>query len=286
MTMPSGHGLNPVPVTEALRIPDIDEIIDAHLFANRLITRADGYKDLIDYQKIDQMKDVLIESGTRFKNSVLNGLEEAGIDIKNPFELLLSIKRIGAKKLEELFGPGEIDKSHMSKRKPIILATTIAALEQRADEIINHLSIDDQEMLKTKDFNACIAATDVHEYGKILLEQVLNRIDLTLIDGGVSSDPDHVAEEALKNNASFIAISTYNGVALDYIKELQIEMKIRNLQLPIFIGGRLNHIKDGDSTSLPVDVSGDLQNIGVTVCLTIEDLLSELIIMAQRGKYY
>ncbi len=286
MTMPSGHGLNPVPVTEALRIPDIDEIIDAHLFANRLITRADGYKDLIDYQKIDQMKDVLIESGTRFKNSVLNGLEEAGIDIKNPFELLLSIKRIGAKKLEELFGPGEIDKSHMSKRKPIILATTIAALEQRADEIINHLSIDDQEMLKTKDFNACIAATDVHEYGKILLEQVLNRIDLTLIDGGVSSDPDHVAEEALKNNASFIAISTYNGVALDYIKELQIEMKIRNLQLPIFIGGRLNQIKDGDSNSLPVDVSGDLQNIGVTVCLTIEDLLSELIIMAQRGKYY
>ncbi|MFX0211392.1 MAG: hypothetical protein ACFFDT_35770, partial [Candidatus Hodarchaeota archaeon] len=38
---PTGHGLNPVPVTEAMRIPEIEEVINAHLFANRLILRAD-----------------------------------------------------------------------------------------------------------------------------------------------------------------------------------------------------------------------------------------------------
>jgi hypothetical protein len=33
---PTGHAINPVPVSEALHIPEIDEVIDAHLFANRL----------------------------------------------------------------------------------------------------------------------------------------------------------------------------------------------------------------------------------------------------------
>ena len=35
-TRPAGHAVNPTPVTEAERIPDIDEIIDVHIFANRL----------------------------------------------------------------------------------------------------------------------------------------------------------------------------------------------------------------------------------------------------------
>ena len=36
-TRPAGHAVNPTPVTEADRIPDIDEIIDVHMFANHLV---------------------------------------------------------------------------------------------------------------------------------------------------------------------------------------------------------------------------------------------------------
>ena len=35
-----GHAINPVPVTENERIPDVDEIIDAQLFAARLVEHA------------------------------------------------------------------------------------------------------------------------------------------------------------------------------------------------------------------------------------------------------
>jgi methylmalonyl-CoA mutase cobalamin-binding subunit len=285
MTMPTGHGLNPVPVTEALRIPDIDEIIDAHLFANRLIERVDGYIQLIDLEKTDEAKDILITAGTRFKNATLNGLAAANIDINNPFELLLSIRRIGAKKLEELFGPGQKDETQTRKRKPVILATTVADLEIKAEEVAGCLSQEEQEVIADKGFVACVACTDVHEYGKILLESIFNRLNLQIIDGGVSSDPNIVAERALTSGATFIAISTYNGVALDYIQRLRTELGHKNMNLPIFIGGKLNQVNDDDPFSLPVDVTDELRKLGVIVCLSIEDLPNELIRMAQGAPY-
>ena len=42
MTKPTGHAINPVPVTENERIPDIDEVVAAQLFAGRLIEQAAG----------------------------------------------------------------------------------------------------------------------------------------------------------------------------------------------------------------------------------------------------
>ncbi len=283
MTLPTGHGLNPVPVTEALRIPDIDEIIDAHLFANRLIERADGYLPFIDFEKTDEAKDILITAGTGFKNATLKGLADAGIDISNPFELLLSIRRIGAKKLEELFGPGKKDDTQIRKRKPIILATTVADLEIKATEVAGRLNQEEQEVIAEKGFVACVACTDVHEYGKVLLEAIFDRLNLKIVDGGVSSDPDIVAECAIKSGASFIAISTYNGVALDYIQRLRIELDHNKMDLPILIGGKLNQVNDEDRSSLPVDVSDDLKKLGVIVCHSIDDLPNELIRMVQRG---
>ncbi len=77
---PTGHGLNPVPVTEAMRIPEIDEIVDAHLFANRLAERTTGYGRLLDMEAADRVADLLLEGGMRFRDRVLAGMTEAGID--------------------------------------------------------------------------------------------------------------------------------------------------------------------------------------------------------------
>ncbi len=41
---PTGHAINPVPVTENSRIPDIDEVIAAQLFAGRLIGHGKGHR--------------------------------------------------------------------------------------------------------------------------------------------------------------------------------------------------------------------------------------------------
>jgi hypothetical protein len=105
-TRPAGHAVNPTPVTEADRIPDINEIIDVHMFANRLVELDLPLHALYRDEEIDALADRIVIGGRQFKSNVLNGFNEAGIDISNPFEMLLAIRRVGSKRLEELYGPG------------------------------------------------------------------------------------------------------------------------------------------------------------------------------------
>jgi methylmalonyl-CoA mutase cobalamin-binding subunit len=99
------------------------------------------------------------------------------------------------------------------------------------------------------------------------------------VDGGVSSDPDVVARHAKSADADFIAISTYSGVALKYIKQLLDELNLLEYRKPIFIGGKLNQISEESSSSLPKDVTTELQTLGVFVCYRVEDLIDKLIEM-------
>jgi len=279
---PTGHAINPLPVTEAMRIPEIEEIVQAHLFANRLVQRAEGFDALLDFQAADRVAERLIEGGRRFKDRVLAGLAEAGVDTASPFELLLAIRRIGAKRLEELFGPGESNPGQLRNRQPVVRATTVAALEARAEKIAAWLDESQRQEIKAAGLAACVTSTDVHEYGKIMLESVLDRLGLPVIDAGVSTDPEVVARKAQAAGAGFIAVSTYNGVALTYLKALRLEMARLGLDLPIFIGGKLNQIPEGSPNSMPVDVTKELRSLGATVCLQVEDMLAELLEIAQE----
>ncbi|MFX1286447.1 MAG: cobalamin-dependent protein [Promethearchaeota archaeon] len=282
--LPTGHGLNPVPVTEAMRIPEIDEIVNAHLFANRLIRRAEGFKHLFAIDMADTTAEMLVKAGQRFKERVLNGFKEAGIDINNPFEILLAIRRIGAKQLEELFGPGKPHETSLRKRIPVVQATPIAELETKSRRIITSFDPSDRIKLQQTISGICVACTDVHEYGKILLEQVMKLLGLEVIDAGVSVDPDVVAKCAKANKAQYIAISTYNGIALSYLQSLYQEMKRIDFDIPIFIGGKLNQIPEDSPTSLPVDVTDELRAMGAVVCHRIEDMLESLLKNQRRLK--
>lgn len=271
---PSGHGLNPVPVTEALRIPEIDEIVEAHLFANRLAERSVGFEPLFDLEEVDRLADQLVVGGFRFAGRVLAGLRDADIDIQDPFELLLSLRRIGAKRLEELFGPGARCEGALRGRTPLVRATTVAALEAQGIGVVSKLALAAQERIRRASLTACVTCTDVHEYGKILLESVLGSLGVTVVDAGVSSDPSQVAEMAI--GADFVAISTYSGIALDYAEALRQEMGDREIDVPVFIGGKLNQIAGDTRSSMPVDVTSQLEELDVVVCHRMEDLLAEL----------
>jgi methylmalonyl-CoA mutase cobalamin-binding subunit len=273
---PTGHALNPVPVTEAMRIPEIDEIVAAHLFANRLIQRAEGFLPMLDLAKAEAIAERLVAGGQAFQQRVLKGLEEAGIGITDPFELMLAIRRVGARRLEELFGPGEHREGALRNRVPVVGATTMTELKDQADGIVAALDPAERSALGQSGLKACVTCTDVHEYGKILVETVLQGVGISVADAGVSSDPDQVAIQAKSIGADFISISTHNGIAYGYLKTLKGEMARMGLDVPIFIGGRLNQIPEDSLDSLPLDVSEAVAALGATVCLGIEDMLAAL----------
>ena len=281
MTKPTGHAVNPVPVTEAHRIPDIDEIVDAQLFAHRLIERAGGFKPLIDSEHPRRAADKIIEGARLFKINVLRGFEQGGIDISNPLEMLLAIRRLGPRYLEEQYGPGEIEAGSPRGRNAVFMASALSELERQADNCVSKLSERNRQFLGSSKLEVYVATTDVHEYGKLLIENVLARLGIRVMDGGVCTDPRDLIARVKVGSVNVIAISTYNGIALDYLTRVKSELENAGLShIPVYIGGRLNQVMESDRTAnsdLPVDVSKNLHAAGAIPCHCLEDMLLDMV---------
>ena len=82
------------------------------------------------------------------------------------------------------------------------------------------------------------------------------------MDGGVSVDPDDLAESARQSGCDLICISTYNGVALDFVEAVLNDLRASGCEIPVLVGGRLNQIPDASNTSLPVDVADRIAALG------------------------
>lgn len=70
-------------------------------------------------------------------------------------------------------------------------------------------------------------------------------------------------------------ISTYNGIAYSFGKEMTKEFQKMNIELPIVMGGRLNEPMEG--SELPVDVADKLQTMGINVDNDIDKIVSYLV---------
>ena len=282
---PTGHAVNPVPITEAERIPEVEEIIDAHRFASRLLERSVPLDALIDAGASDRLAKRLMEGGQRFRDQVLGGLSDAGIDVNDAFELLLALRRTGARILESRFGPGDRHNTpNGPAREPLVKSATLEDIEKQGRALAADLDPDQRELIASATLSACLATTDVHEYGKLLIESLLGCLDVTLVDAGISIDPDALARRAHAERVDFIAISTYNGIALAFVEDLDRALLALGVKLPVFIGGKLNQVFDASNTSLPVDISDALRRAGAIPCHTVSDMLSSLASMA-REKY-
>jgi hypothetical protein len=282
-SLPTGHAINPVPVTEAERIPEVDEIVDAHRFAGRLLERSAPLDALTDVSAADRLVERLVQGAEGFRDNVLDGLCEAGIDVHDAFELLLALRRTGARALEARFGPGATrDTARGPVRVPLVASATLGDLESRGRTLAASLADAERMAIESAGLSACIATTDVHEYGKVLVESLLDTLDVTVVDAGISIDPEVLARTAREGSVDFIAISTYNGVALGFVEDLERALAALDFDVPVFIGGKLNQVPDASNTSLPVDISGELRHAGAIPCNDVPDMLSQLAAIARR----
>lgn len=275
---PTGHAINPVPVTENSRIPDIDEIIDAQTFATRLTEHAHFHESLVEWKRVEDLAGELVQNGRRFAENVLNGLADHGVDLSDAAQLLLAVRRMGPKRLEDLFGPGA-EAPGGDLRKPLVLAEWARELDETATRWIARTKPGLSAL--PKGLKACIATSDVHEHGKYLVEKALSGLDIAVVDGGVSVDADMLVAKAVESGADFIAISTYNGVALRFCRDVMDQLARHDLRIPIVVGGRLNEVPDDSNSGLPVDVTGDLRNLGCHPCATLDDIVPVLLALSK-----
>ncbi|MEM8877397.1 MAG: cobalamin-dependent protein [Pseudomonadota bacterium] len=274
----SGHAINPVPVTENLRIPETSEILDAQLFAARLAEHEAGYADLFDVTAIDLLTDQLCVGCETFKTRALAGLADRGVDTTDPAALMLAIRRLGSRRMEFLFGAGEDVRNH---RQPLVPADWARELDHMAEDWLAHQTIEPEDLTGVR---VALGTTDVHEHGAHLVRDVMQRIGVEVIDAGVAVDADDLVTTALEANADVIAVSTYNGVGLSYARSVKTELEKRNADLPVIIGGKLNGIPEQSNSDLPVDVSDDIAKTGAIPCADLDAMVPVLRDCATRKR--
>ena len=280
MECPTGHALMPAPFTEALRAPSLDEICEVQLWAREIEKIARGMHPHFNFDASRRFAGEICEKGRTIFHEALDFLADCGVDIKNPIQLLYVLKLIGPRAFENQFNPSAHSAAaHERSMIPNDIYTN--TLKQ----INVWLPFYKSECVKEKlsGLKVLLASTDVHEHGLLLVHKLLEAAGVSVVSLGAERNPDEVVSKAARAGAEIIFISTHNGMALDYARALFDEMEEQNYTAPVCMGGVLNQNTDG--CTVPVDVSRDLEEMGIAIVTDLA-LLPEkaFLLMQSDGK--
>lgn len=271
LAFPSGGALHATPVSEAVRIPNVEELIQSLLIVDEAGRRAREGLKLMDWRPVLAMRDEIVEGGERYFQRLMGGLGDLGVDLRDPLQLILATRRLGGVKLEELFGVGEPDAGYPRGFKPVVASDTLLSLLARRDALVSEIERD--RVPDLRGVTVVAASGDIHEYGLFVVASVLEHFGAKVVDLGTSVTADALAKAAAETNAGAVCLSTYNGMAFSLGSQLVDEVRGRGLRAQVFVGGRLNQDIDGESAA---DVTGRLRDYGALPCASVQDLLAGL----------
>ncbi|HET7417707.1 MAG TPA: cobalamin-dependent protein [Solirubrobacterales bacterium] len=263
-----------VPVTETERIPSWEEIATVQTISRRLDDYVPLVSPVVDWAKIEAMRDELVRGGQAFFRSALQGLAGAGIDVRDPAQLLLVLKRLGSQRCEELFGAGQPDPEFPRGRRPVLETDLVRSTMEERQRLLAELQGRAEEEA-IRGMKVLVASTDVHEFAEFLLTSTLAAAGTEVIDFGINRDPEDIVKAVIETDADAVVLSTHNGVARTFGQHLMGEMEAAGARdVAVFMGGVLN--EDVDGSEVPIDVSADLNAKGIGTPGTIDRLVEAL----------
>jgi len=264
-----------VPVTETERIPSWDEVATVQTISRRLEDYAPMVDPVVDWGKIEAMRDDLVRGGRAFFEAAIAGLSSAGIDVRDPAQLLLVVKRLGSTRCEELFGAGEPNPDYPRGRRPVLETDLVKSTMQERDRLLSELR-GLREEAAVRGMKVLVTSTDVHEFAGFLLTSTLAAVGTEVIDFGVNRDPEDIVKAVIETDAAAVVISTHNGVARSFGQHLMKELGAAGAKdVAVFMGGVLN--EDVAGSEVPIDVSADLNASGIGTPGTIDRLVEALV---------
>jgi len=264
---PTGHAVASVPVTEAVRIPTAQEIVDGHLTVDMMIEKSKFMEPFINWERVNAERDLYIFCGKIFFERMMNALDDLGVDITHPGEIFAALKAIGPRQLEDHFGAGEINAA--GERTPVRPTDMMKNLNAKKDEAITRLEGPGETLSGEK---VLVGSTDIHDYGKEIVKTILTKAGAAVFDLGNYVTPEDVVETLIETEARAVALSTYNGIALSYARELTEKMNEAGTEAVLILGGLLNENTEGGS--LAVDVTEELKSLGVNCDNDMDKIVS------------
>lgn len=266
-------GLIAVPVTETTRIPSWDEIADVHAVNRRLETYIPSMDRMVDWRALELERDRLVEGGRSVFANVIQAMRATGVDARDPLQVMLVLKRLGSDPFERAFGAGDPDSTQLSGRRPILQTDLVTRTMEQRDLALEQVrqglggeALDGRTVV--------VASSDVHHFALFMLRSVLQEAGASVVDIGVSRDPEDIVKVVIETAADAVAITTHNGVARSFGTALAKQLRAAGSAAPVFMGGVLN--EDTDDSPTPVDVRPQLWAVGIRTPDTMPGLIGEL----------
>jgi methylmalonyl-CoA mutase cobalamin-binding domain/chain len=264
-----------VPVTETERIPTWQEVATVQTISRRMEDYVPLVEPVVEWGKIEAMRDELVRGGRVFFENAITGLDGAGIDTRDPGQLLLVLKRLGSTRCEELFGAGEPDAEFPRGRRAVLETDLVRSTMEERERLLVELA-GRREEESIRGMKVLVTSTDVHEFAEFLLASTLAAVGTQVIDFGINRDPEDIVKAVVETDADAIVITTHNGVARSFGQLLSKELGVAGVgEVPVFMGGVLN--EDVDGSDIPIDVRADLNAAGIETPGTIDRLIDALI---------
>lgn len=270
----TGVALLPNPITEKLQVPTVQEIADIHASARSAASKGGEFEPFIDFTAIEKLRDVLAEQGRRFLRNALAGLPALGVNVRDPLQVLLAIRRLGAQRLEQLFHPGARDETRPNGIVPFSQTEfTRRSADLVADEVTRIRARGIADAVRGR--RLIVGSSDTHVFGKFVVVSVLRELGAEVLDAGVDRNPEDLAALlAQAGDEVALALSTHNGQCVRYAERLMEILDQHSPRPKVFVGGKLNSLQDGDSE--PRDARDLLRRAGVIPCARVEDLVAHL----------
>lgn len=271
----TGVSILPIPITEKVAVPTPQSIANIHAAARKAAATVEEWERLIDFTPIEELRDKIKSAGTQFFRNILEGLEEAGIDTKNPLAMMILLKRIDPSKLETLFHPSTYQKEN-SVVEPLVPTSIGKQSLEEKDRIVKDL----EEKLPgirdgLRDRRVLVVSGDAHYYGAFVVSETLKSLGAEVVYGGVGLQPVDAMDIADEEGISDIMVSVHNGQALDYAKQLKQLSRSRDVSYHFYMGGKLNGILPGESE--PRDVTSLIVDLGIAAGNDLHTLLQALL---------
>ncbi len=253
---PTGHAINPVPLSEAERIPDAQEILEVHLIARELEREVRNGAPLLDWDWVQRRASEAADFARGFRDAVLAHFQDGGVDVSDAAQLLLALRRIAPAELErqvQVAAPSELKQLETWKHG------VVASVAERARRTLPRLN----------GLRIVLATLEVHDVVRDALARELPHAGAQVIVLPSSVSATQVARVAADEDAHAIVLGTYNGGALTLGRELTTALAASETAAAVIFGGVLN---EDDGGPLPIDARPGLAALGIQCVDEIEQL--------------
>jgi methylmalonyl-CoA mutase cobalamin-binding subunit len=261
---PTGHAVNPVPLTEAERIPSAAEIVEVHLLAREIEATARRNVRLFDWPRLERVAAALAEYAIRFRDAALARFADEGVDVTDAAQLLLALRRTPILELEQRVGlappPEAARLEPWAAGQGRRFAERLAGTGQRLDGV-----------------RVVVGVLEVHQLVRDALARALPQLGAEVVVLPSTVSAEQVVRVAVDEDADAIVLGIYNGNALQLGERLVRAARQESYEGGLFVGGILNQ-DTGDG--LPVDVRPQLDRLGIRCIARLEDLVPGLAALA------